>query len=423
MTQVRLQKFLAECGTGSRRKMEQFIKEGRVQVNGQVVTELGRKIDPSVDQVEVNRRPVKAAPKGIILFNKPRGVVSTLHDPEGRRTVSEFLTKHYASYFPVGRLDFDSTGLIILTNDGEMAEKLMHPRFGFERSYEARVEGSVPQPLLDKLESGIRLSDGLVKAEATVIRSDENSTWIEVRIKEGRNRIVRRLFEKLGHSVMKLKRVVYGPFKLGRLQVGQVRVLTAREFLEVRRKVMMFKGEESSAPEKGDRKKSSYRPEGRLSDWEREHPRHKPASERDDTERPRSEKARSGKFDGDRQRSDRQRSDRPRSDRQRSDRQRSDSRSSEKTRSDSARSERPRFDRSRSERTDSERPKSKGSGGRSQGSLGSRSSGGRSSPGTRSEGGKSRVPGGRSSGFKRGGRSGNARPGGARKGTRSRRDD
>ena len=418
MTQVRLQKFLAECGTGSRRKMEQFIKEGRVRVNGQVVTELGRKIDPSVDQVEVNRRPVKAAPKGIILFNKPRGVVSTLHDPEGRRTVSEFLTKHYASYFPVGRLDFDSTGLMILTNDGEMAEKLMHPRFGFERSYEARVEGSVPQPLLDKLESGIRLSDGLVKAEATVIRSDENSTWIEVRIKEGRNRIVRRLFEKLGHSVMKLKRVVYGPFKLGRLQVGQVRVLTAREFLEVRRKVMTFKGEETAAPEKSDRKKSSYRPEGRLSDWEREHPRHKPASERDDTERPRSEKARSGKFDAERQRSDRQRSDRPRS----------DSRSSEKTRSDSPRSERPRFDRSRSERTDGDRPKSKGSGGRSQGSRGPRSSGprssgGRSSPGARSEGGRSRGPGARSSGIKRGGRSGTARPGGARKGTRSRRDD
>lgn len=291
MIEVRLQKFLAECGVGSRRKMEQFIKEGRVRVNGQVVTELGRKIDPSVDQVEVNRKPVRPAPKGILLLNKPRGVVSTMSDPEGRRTVSEFVTKHYASYFPVGRLDWDSTGLIILTNDGEIAEKLMHPRFGFERVYEARVEGSVPQGALDKLRKGIRLSDGLVQAEATIIRNDDNTTWVEVRIKEGRNRIVRRVFEKLGHPVMKLKRTVYGPFKIGRLQVGQVRVLTAREFLQVRRKVMTFKGEESSAVEREPKMKPERRPEGRLSDWERERPRIKP-SRLDGTRRHRDEDTR-----------------------------------------------------------------------------------------------------------------------------------
>lgn len=360
MTQVRLQKFLAECGTGSRRKMEQFIKEGRVRVNGQVVTELGRKIDPSVDQVEVNRRPVKAAPKGIILFNKPRGVVSTLHDPEGRRTVSEFLTKHYASYFPVGRLDFDSTGLMILTNDGEMAEKLMHPRFGFERTYEARVEGSVPQPLLDKLESGIRLSDGFVKAEASVIRSDENSTWVEVRIKEGRNRIVRRLFEKIGHSVMKLKRTIYGPFKLGRLQVGQVRVLTAREFLEVRRKVMTFKGEESSAPEKNDRKRSSYRPEGRLSDWEREHPRHKSKAELEEAERLRDERPRTERPRTDRPRADRPRTERPKFDGDRSEKTRADRFSSDKPRTGKPKFERTRSDRSESDSARPVRPRAKG---------------------------------------------------------------
>lgn len=247
MTQVRLQKFLAECGTGSRRKMEQFIKEGRVRVNGQVVTELGRKIDPGVDQVEVNRRPVRAAPKGVVLLNKPRGVVSTLSDPEGRRTVSEFLTKHYSSYFPVGRLDWDSTGLMILTNDGEMAERLMHPRFEFERTYEARVEGSLSEVLLDKLRNGIRLSDGLVRADAEIMSSEPNSTWVQVKIREGRNRVVRRIFDKLGHPVMKLKRTVYGPFKIGRLQVGQIRVLTAKEYLQVRHKVMTFKGEAESS--------------------------------------------------------------------------------------------------------------------------------------------------------------------------------
>lgn len=250
MSEVRLQKFLAECGVGSRRKMEQFITEGRVRVNGQVVTELGRKINPDTDRVEVNRRPVHAAPKGIMLLNKPRGVVSTLSDPEGRRSVADFLTKHYRSYFPVGRLDWDSTGLMVLTNDGEVAERLMHPRYGFERVYHARVEGAVAVEVLSKLERGIRLSDGFVKAQGTILKNDDSSTWVEVRIHEGRNRVVRRLFEKLGHPVMKLKRIVYGPFKLGRLQVGQVRVLTHKEYEDARLKVMRAKesGQGEAAP-------------------------------------------------------------------------------------------------------------------------------------------------------------------------------
>jgi 23S rRNA pseudouridine2605 synthase len=257
MSGVRLQKFLAECGVGSRRKMEQFITEGRVRINGQVVTELGRKIDPETDRIEVNRRPVHAAPKGIMLLNKPRGVVSTLNDPEGRRSVADFLTKHYRSYFPVGRLDWDSTGLMVLTNDGEIAERLMHPRYGFERVYHARVEGAVPVESLNKLEQGVRLSDGVVKANGSIIRNDASSTWVEVRIHEGRNRVVRRVFEKLGHPVMKLKRIVYGPFKLGRLQVGQVRVLTRKEYDDARIKVLRAKEQEMTdvgAPQAGNRR-------------------------------------------------------------------------------------------------------------------------------------------------------------------------
>jgi 23S rRNA pseudouridine2605 synthase len=238
MADVRLQKFLAECGIGSRRTMEQFITEGRVRVNGQVVTKLGSKIDPEKDKIEVNRRRVQVAPKGIMLLNKPRGVVSTLSDPEGRRSVADFLTKHYRSYFPVGRLDWDSTGLMVLTNDGEVAERLMHPRYGFERVYHARVEGSVSEELLAKMQRGVRLADGPVQATGMILRNDEKSTWVEVKIHEGRNRVVRRMFDKLGHPVMKLKRVVYGPFKLGNLQAGQVRVLTRKEYEDARRKVM-----------------------------------------------------------------------------------------------------------------------------------------------------------------------------------------
>lgn len=238
MAEVRLQKFLAECGIGSRRKMERFITEGRVRVNGNVVTKLGSKVDPDVDRIEVNRRPVHAAAKGVVLFNKPRGVVSTLSDPEGRPSVADYLTKHYQSYFPVGRLDWDSNGLMVLTNDGELAEVLMHPRYGLERVYQVRVEGAVPEQQLQKIEQGVKLSDGVVKAVASIMRNDEKSTWIEVRIHEGRNRVVRRIFDKLGFPVMKLKRVVYGPFKLGSLQGGQLRPLTHKEYEQARRKVL-----------------------------------------------------------------------------------------------------------------------------------------------------------------------------------------
>lgn len=250
MAQVRLQKFLAECGVGSRRKMEEFILEGRIRVNGKVVNQLGAKVDPEVDRIEVNRIPVKTAPKGIMLLNKPRGVVSTLSDPEGRRTVAEFLTKHYRSYFPVGRLDWNSTGLMILTNDGEIAERLMHPRYGFERIYQARVEGTVSEETLGKVARGVKLSDGVVRANASIVRNQGDSTWLEVQIREGRNRVVRRLFDKLGHPVMKLKRTKYGPFKLGSLDVGQVRVLTLKEYQHARRKVMMQR--EGTEAEQGE---------------------------------------------------------------------------------------------------------------------------------------------------------------------------
>ena len=178
MGQVRLQKFLAECGVGSRRKMEEFIREGRVRVNGNVVTTLGRQIDPQADSVEVNRKKVRALEKGVMLLNKPRGVVSTLSDPEGRRTVGDFLSKKYVSYFPVGRLDWDSTGLMLLTNDGELAERLMHPRYEFQRVYHARVEGSVSVATLLKLQRGIRLSGSVVKASSSILKTDPSSTWV-----------------------------------------------------------------------------------------------------------------------------------------------------------------------------------------------------------------------------------------------------
>jgi pseudouridine synthase len=209
-----------------------------------VVNELGSKVNPFTDRVEVNRKPVKLAPKGVMLLNKPRGVVSTLSDPEGRPTIADFLTKHYRSYFPVGRLDWDSTGLMLLTNDGELAELLMHPRYQFDRVYHARVEGSVSEELLKKFEKGIKLRDGVAYGVARIVGNNDATTWVEIRVREGRNRLVRRMFDEIGHSVVKLKRVEYGPFRLGKLDVGEVRPLTEKEYVQVRRKVFS----EVSAP-------------------------------------------------------------------------------------------------------------------------------------------------------------------------------
>ena len=235
---VRLQKFLAECGVASRRQSELLITEGRVKVNGKVVTKLGTQIDPTVDKVVANGVHLKVQNKGIILFNKPRFVVSTMFDPEGRPCVADYLTKQYRNYFPVGRLDWESSGLIILTNDGEMADRLMHPKYEVERSYEVRVEGDFNKHTAIKLEKGVKLEDGKAFGIAEYISSDANSTWIKVTVKEGRNRLVRRMMQELGHPVIKLRRISHGPFNLKRLQPGEIRKLLDKEYKLVREKVM-----------------------------------------------------------------------------------------------------------------------------------------------------------------------------------------
>jgi 23S rRNA pseudouridine2605 synthase len=236
--QIRLHKFIAESGLASRREAERLIVAGKVTVNGQVIKELGTKIDPVRDKVRVGKRIAVQPERGILLLNKPRGVVSTLSDPEGRPTVADFLTKKYESYFPVGRLDWDSTGLMIMTNDGEVAERLMHPRYGFERTYEVRVEGSVSAATCNRIESGVRLEDGNVSGKVRLISNEEGASWLEIIVTEGRNRVIRRLMEKLGHPVIKLRRIAYGPFRLGKLPSGQIRKLTQKEYMSLRKKIL-----------------------------------------------------------------------------------------------------------------------------------------------------------------------------------------
>lgn len=249
MSVERLQKFLSECGVASRRASEKLILQGKVKVNGEVVTELGRKVDPLHDRVTVREKIVRPPPRGVLLFNKPRGVVSTLDDPQGRPTVADFITKHFKSYYPVGRLDYDSTGLLLLTNDGELAQHLLHPRYGFKRVYHAKVSGRMAEKTARKLQQGVRLDDGLARAlEIKLLEDGEDSTWIEVVVGEGRNRLVRRMMEKVHHPVNKLKRVAHGPFRLGKLKPGQVKKLSEREYEYFRRKVLEYKPEVTPPP-------------------------------------------------------------------------------------------------------------------------------------------------------------------------------
>lgn len=235
---VRLQKYLAECGVASRRAAEELIKDAKIRVNGKLITTLGFQIDPIKDRIQVGSRFVRPLEKGILLFYKPRDVVSTLFDPEGRRCISDYLSKHYRSYFPIGRLDWESTGLIVLTNDGELAERLLHPRYGFERKYQVRVAGQPSDKSLERLENGLRLKDGIARAKVRFLNSDEKSTWLELSVVEGRNRIVRRMMEQIRHPVLKLNRISHGPFKLRKLKPGQMRKLTKKEYDAVREKVL-----------------------------------------------------------------------------------------------------------------------------------------------------------------------------------------
>jgi len=238
LNQIRLQKYLAQCGIASRRKAERLIKQGEVSVNGETALVLGVRVNPDQDEILIQGRPLKLVPKGIILLNKPRGVVSTLSDPNGRRCIAHYLTKHFKSYFPVGRLDTDSSGLIILTNDGDLAERLLHPRFELQRRYLCEIEGFITSAVIQRLESGVRLHDGIAHADIELSYRDQNSSKVFVTVKEGRNRLVRRMFEKIGHPVLSLKRLSHGPFRLGGLKSGEIQKLSEREYWRMRASVM-----------------------------------------------------------------------------------------------------------------------------------------------------------------------------------------
>ena len=232
---VRLQKVLAEAGVASRRHSEAIILEGRVSVDGQTVTELGLKVDPSIQKIQVDGQPIHAERKVYYLVNKPVGFLSTNDDPAGRERVIDLLPKTRERLYPVGRLDEASQGLMLVTNDGPLANKLLHPRYGVPKVYRVQVAGHPERAALDTLRTGQEFSDGKFHVEAfKVMKTQGDSTFLEIVLKEGHNREIRRLFAKIGHKVLTLQRVAFGPLRMGRLSTGEFRHLTTFEVRQLK---------------------------------------------------------------------------------------------------------------------------------------------------------------------------------------------
>lgn len=232
----RLQKVIAHAGIASRRKAEELIIAGKVTVNGKVVKELGVKVSPS-DKVEVEGIPVESEVPVYFLFYKPRGVISSVQDEKGRKTVTDYFPEIEQRIYPVGRLDYDTSGLLLLTNDGEFANLLMHPSSEMEKVYIAKIKGIPTREKLRSLEKGIQLEDGkTAPARAKMLSLDKRkgSAIIELTIHEGRNRQVRRMFEAIGHPVMKLRREQYAFLTLHGLKAGEARELTTHEVKQLR---------------------------------------------------------------------------------------------------------------------------------------------------------------------------------------------
>ena len=232
----RLQKVIAHAGLASRRKAEELIKEGKVKVNGQVVRELGIKVGPN-DKVEVNEVPLQKEAPVYFVFYKPRGVISAVADDKNRKVVTDYFPHIKERIYPIGRLDYDTSGLLLLTNDGEFANALMHPKHEVDKVYVAKVKGIPLRENLRKLEKGIQLEDGKTapaKTKVLSIDKRKQSAIVEITIHEGRNRQVRRMFEAIGHPVLKLKRERYGYLTLHGLSTGDARELTPHEVKQMR---------------------------------------------------------------------------------------------------------------------------------------------------------------------------------------------
>lgn len=237
---VRLNRFIARSGICSRRKADDLIISGRVKVNGEIVREMGTKVTPG-DHVSVNGREIQNVSSIYILVNKPEDTISTVSDNRGRRTILDLITRTelHPGLFPVGRLDRDTTGAILLTTDGELANRLMHPRWNVEKIYVAQVKSAVSESDLDRLKTGVTLDDGMARADHASYVDPGDQTCVAIQIHEGRNRQVRKMFESLGHEVIRLDRIRYARLTLDNLRRGRWRRLTPGEVQRLRKLVRL----------------------------------------------------------------------------------------------------------------------------------------------------------------------------------------
>lgn len=254
----RLQKVLASAGIASRRECEQLILEGRVEVDRKIVTELGTRVDPQKQEIRVDGEALPRPKLVYFAVNKPTGVVSTARDPAGRPRVTDLLPPNAPRVFPVGRLDIASEGLILVTNDGELANGLTHPRHGVEKIYQVQVAGQVEHEVIGQLHRGIHLAEGVAHAKHVRVKSRrKKSTILEMVLDEGRNREIRRLLARMGHKVQKLRRIAVGPVRLGDIPPGAVRQLAPKEVQGLKAVVARGRRDEEKAD---DRPKRSAKP-------------------------------------------------------------------------------------------------------------------------------------------------------------------
>jgi len=230
--EIRLQKAIADAGFCSRRTAEEWIEQGFVTVNGKKTTVLGTKVDPKRDTIVVRGKPLSRRKKEYLYFafHKPRNVMVTASDPEGRPTIFDYLKNIPVRIYPVGRLDFDSEGLLVLTNDGTLTHRLTHPRYKVQKTYEVKITGLLSVEAQKQLQKGV-LMDGekIQPAKIKIIKKNPNNSWIQIIITEGKNRQVRHMMEAVGHEVLKLRRVAVGALQLGELKVGKYRLLSPKE--------------------------------------------------------------------------------------------------------------------------------------------------------------------------------------------------
>jgi 23S rRNA pseudouridine2605 synthase len=239
---VRLQKFLAQAGIGSRRAAEELIRQGRVEVNGEKA-ELGRGVDPGEDRVCLDGRPVSLARRKILVaLNKPGGCVTTASDPQGRLTVLDLLPDFGVRIFPVGRLDFDAEGLLLLTNDGELANRLLHPGYGISKVYDVKIKGHPDKKAIEQLRTGVRIEEGLTSpAGVEIIRELPGAAWLRITLHQGWNRQIKRMGLAVGHQVLKIRRIAYGPVHLGRLATGRHRMLRPDEIRRIYKEANLYR--------------------------------------------------------------------------------------------------------------------------------------------------------------------------------------